>query len=177
MVWPASANSRHASTRSRLGSRTSARYCQHLLLAAGKICAAASPPLSQPRKHFVDALKRPAVRGREPGKHEVFLDIQAAEDAAVLVHQLHARARDCVALLAGNLCAVEHDRTLARLYHAHQGLQGRALSGAVAAEQRHHFVAFDAQSEVEEDVGIPVIAVEPVDLEQAHSSTPCTPPR
>ena len=116
---------------------------------------------------------------REPGQDQVLLDVQAAEDAAVLVHELHARARDGVALLAGDLGAVEHDRACARRHHAHQALQGRALARAVAAEQRHHLVPLDAQRDVEEDVGVPVVAVEPVDLEQAHSAAnmPCTPPR
>ena len=36
----------------------------------------------------------------------------------------------------------------------------------------------DAQRDVEQDVRIAVVAVQAVDLEQAHAaSTPCTPPR
>src|SRR6516225_8216776 len=56
-----------------------ARYRQHLLLTARKIGTAACPPLFEPREHLVDALKRPAVLGREPGQHQVLLDVQAAE--------------------------------------------------------------------------------------------------
>ena len=65
------------------------------------------------------------------------------------------------------------------VHHAHQAFQGRALSRAVAAEQRHHLVPLDAQRDVEEDVAVPVIGIETRDLEQAHSAanTPCTPPR
>ena len=113
------------------------------------------------------------------GQDEVLLDVQAAEDAPILVHQLHAGARDGVALLACDLGTVEHDRAVARRDDAHQALQGRALARAVAAEQRHHLVALDAQRDVEQDVTVPVVGVEPVDLEQAHSAanTPCTPPR
>ena len=55
-------------------------------------------------------------------------------------HQLHAGLRDGVALLSGDLDAVEHDRAGARRDDAHQALQGGALAGAVAAEQRHDFV-------------------------------------
>ena len=123
----------------------------------------------------VDALERPAVRRRQPGEDDVLLDVEAAEDAAVLVHELHAGLRDGVALPAGDLGAVEHDGAGARRDHAHQALQGRALAGAVAAKQRHHLVALDAERDVEEDVGIPVIGVQPVDLEQAHAAS--TPPR
>jgi len=92
---------------------------------------------------------------------------------------MHARARDGVALGAGNFRAVEYDRALTRRHHAHETLQRRALSRAVAAEQRHHFVALDVQCDVEEDVAVPVISIETSDLEQRHSAanTPCTPPR
>ena len=96
----------------------------------------------------------------EAGKHEVFLDVETAEDAALLVHQLHARPRDGVALLPGNLGAVEHNRAVARCHHAHQTFQRGALPGAVAAEQRHDFVPLDAQRDVEEDVAVPVIGVQ-----------------
>ena len=118
------------------------------------------------------------LRRGQPGEDQVLLDVEAAEDAALLVHELHARLRDGVALSPGDLDAVEHHRAGARRHHAHQALQRRALAGAVAAEQRHHLVALHAQRDVEEDVGIPVVAVQAVDLEQAHAaSTPCTPPR
>ena len=88
-------------------------------------------------------------------------------------------ARAMVWLLrAGDLDAVEHHRAGARRHHAHQALQRRALAGAVAAEQRHHLVALDAQRDVEQDVGVAVVAVQAVDLEQAHAAiSPCTPPR
>ena len=46
---------------------------------------------------------------RQPGEDEIFLDVEAAEDAAILVHELHAGLRDRMALLAGDLGAVEHD--------------------------------------------------------------------
>ena len=46
----------------------------------------------------------------KPGQDEVFLDIEAAENAAILVHELHAGLRDGVAFLAGDLGAVEQDR-------------------------------------------------------------------
>src|SRR5262249_20061687 len=153
-----------------------ARYRQHLLLAARKIGTAASPPLLQPREHLVDALKRPAVLGREPGQHEVFLDVQTADDPPILVYQLHAPPRDGVALYARNLCAVEYNRAIARRHHAHETFQGRALARAVAAKQRHHLVALDAQRNIKEDVAVPVIGIESRDLEQAHSAanTPCT---
>jgi len=123
----------------------------------------------------VDALERPASRCRQSGEDEVFLDVQAAENAPLFVHELHAGLGDRVALLPGDFGAVEQNGAGARLNDAHQALQGRGLAGAVAAKQRHHFVTLDGQRDVEEDVGIPIIGIESVDLKQAHAA--CTPPR
>ena len=136
-------------------------------------------PRLQPREHLVNALERPAVVGREPGQHDVLLDVQGAEDAAILVHELHAAARDRMALEAGDLLAVEDDRAVARSDHAHERILSRALAGAVAAEQRHHHVALDAKRDVEEDMAVAIIGVQAGDFEEAHSAanTPCTPPR
>src|SRR5262249_3100198 len=102
-------------------------------------------------------------------------DVEAAEDAAVLRHQLHAGLRDRVARAPGDLDAVEFDRTRARRGDAPEALGRRALAGAVAAEPRHHPVRPDAHRDVEEDVRIPVVAVESGDLEQTHAAR--TPPR
>ena len=122
--------------------------------------------------------ERPALRRGEAGDDQVLLDIEAAENPPVLVHQLHAGPRDGVALAPGKIDAVEPHRAGARRHHAHQALQRRALARAVAAEQRHDLVARDAQRDVEQDVGIPVIGIQSLDLEQVHGSiTPWTPPR
>ena len=112
------------------------------------------------------------LRRGEPGEDDVLLDVEAAEDAPLLVHELHAGLRDGVARLPGELDAVELDRAGARRDHAHQALQRRALAGAVAAEQRDDLVLLDAQRDVEEDVRVAVIAVQAVDFEQAHAATP-----
>src|SRR5262249_9812659 len=123
--------------------------------------------------------ERPAIARREAGKDDVLFDVEAAEDTALLVHQLHACSRNGVTLLAGNLGAVKQDRAIAWRHHAHQTLQCRALPGAVAAEQSHDFVPLDVEGDVKEDVAIPVIGVQTLYLDQAHSAanTPCTPPR
>ena len=80
-----------------------------------------------------------------------------------------------VALLAGDLGAVEYDGAGLRRDHAHQAFKRRALAGAVAAEQSDHLVLRDVERHVEQDVGIAVIGVEIFDLEQAHGAA--TPPR
>jgi len=47
--------------------------------------AAARAPLREAREHRPDALERPALRRRQAGQDEVLLDVEAAEDAAILV--------------------------------------------------------------------------------------------
>src|SRR5262249_41962896 len=66
--WDESAHDRGRHPRERLSEEDElgiaeerARARQHLLLAAGKIGAAASPPLLEAREYVVDALQRPAV--------------------------------------------------------------------------------------------------------------------
>ena len=152
-----------------------ARNRQHLLFAAGEIGAAAAAPFLEPRKHGVDAFKRPPLRRRQAGEDDVFFDVQAAKDAAVFVDQLHAGLGDDVAFLAGDLVAIEDDGPGARRHDAHQALQGRALAGPVAAQQRHDLVLLHAHRDVEQDMGIAVIAVQSADVEETHGA--CTPPR
>src|ERR1041385_6898554 len=65
-----------------------ARDGEHLLLSAGQIRAAAASALLQPREHPIDTLERPLALRRQAGEDEVLLDVQAAEDAAFLVHEL-----------------------------------------------------------------------------------------
>jgi hypothetical protein len=143
---------------------------EHLLFAAGELGAAVVAPLLQPRKHLVDALERPALRCGDPGEDDVLLHRQAAEDPALLVHELHAGLRDSVTLASGDIDAVELHAAAAGRHDAHQALERRALAGAVPPEQRHHLVPLDAHGDVEQDVGVPVIAVQAVDLDQAHAA-------
>ena len=72
--------------------------------------------------------------GGQPGEDDVLLDVEAAEDAPVLVHELHAEARDAVGLLGDQFDAVELDAAGAPRDDAHEALEGRALAGAVPAE-------------------------------------------
>ena len=100
------------------------------------------------------------LRGQS-GKDDVLFDVQAAEDAPLLVHELHAEPRDAVALQPDELDAVELDRCpCAARDDAHQALQRRALARAVPAEKRDRLVLLDAQRDVEEDVALAVVAVE-----------------
>src|SRR5262249_10256911 len=107
---------------------------QHLLLAARKVGAAVVAPFLEPREHFVDPLKWPALRCRQACDDEVFLHIEAAENPPLLMDQLHAGLSDRVALAACQIDAVELYGTRSWRHHAHQAFQGCALASAVAAE-------------------------------------------
>ena len=145
---------------------------EHLLLAAGKVRPAAVATLLEAREHLVDAVERPTVWRSQSGEHEILLDVEAAEDAALLVNELHAGFRDRVARQPDQLRTVEFDRARARPHDPHQALQRRRLARAIAPDQRHDLVALDVHVDVEEDVRIAVIAVERLDFDEAHAASP-----
>ena len=128
--------------------------------------------LLQAGEHGVDAVERPFGLGGEPGEDDVLFDAEAAEDAPVLMHELHAEAGDAVGPLGDQLDAVEPDAARAPRDDAHQALEGRALARAVPADERHRLVFLDPERDVEQDVAVAVIGVESVDFEQAHAASP-----
>ena len=93
----------------------------------------------------------------------------------MLVDLVHTTTRDGVRLERFDCRAVEPDRARVRRHDAHQGFERRRFAGAVAAQKRHHLVALDVERDIEQNVRVAVIAVEHLDLEQAHAA--CTPPR
>ena len=141
IVCPASASARQVASRSRTmigaspsngsSSRIDLRVAhqragdrQHLLLAAREIGAAAAPALLEAREDLPDAVQRPARLCGQPGEHQVFLDIEAAEDAAVLRHQLQAERGDGVRRQAVGRLAVERDPAGARPHRRRSGSSG-----------------------------------------------------
>ena len=173
IVWPASASARQVANRSRTmigaspsnGSSSSTIFGvadqrasdrEHLLLAARKIGAAAAPALAQARENRPDPLQRPPRFCREPGQHQVFLDGEAAEDAAVLRHELQSECGDRMRRQPIDRHTVEHDPTGARANRTHQALQRRALARAVAAEQCDDFALLDPQRDVEQNMAIAI---------------------
>src|SRR6202034_2365916 len=79
---------------------------QHLLLAAGKIGAAAVAALLESGEHPVDALKRPFVLGGQSREDDILFNTKAAENTPILVHELHAKARDAMGLLRDEFTAL-----------------------------------------------------------------------
>ena len=77
---------------------------------------------------------RPHLRRQQ----QIFLDVEAGENAALLRAERDAGARDRDRRAADQFAALEAHRAGALLDDAHDRLQRRGLAGAVAAEQRHH---------------------------------------
>jgi hypothetical protein len=86
------------------------------------------PRLLEPRKYLVNAVERPAPRRGQSSENKVFLDVQAAKNPALFVHELHAHPRNGVTFSSCDIDAVEHHGAGARRQNAHQALQSRALA-------------------------------------------------
>jgi len=137
---------------------------QHLLLAAGKIGAAAGAALLESGEHPVDALKRPFVLGGQSREDDILFNTKAAENTPILVHELHAKARDAMGLLRDEFTALELDAAGPPRDDAHQALQRRALASAVPADKSHRLVFLNPQRDVEEDVAVAVVGVKSFDF-------------
>ena len=66
--------------------------------------------------------------------------------------------------------AFEADRAGARMQHAGEGFERRALAGAVAAKQRHDFALAHRHGDVEQNVGIAVIGIDALDLDHGYGA-------
>src|SRR4051794_1111024 len=66
----------------------------------------------------------------------------------------------------GDRTALEQDAALARMDEAHDGLQGRALADAVAAEEAHHLAPADFERHPVQDMTLAVVGMDVLDLDQ-----------
>src|SRR5439155_17971137 len=69
---------------------------EHLLLAARELGALAAQPLLEVREQLVDLRERHAAAADLRGQQQVFLDVEAGEDAALLRADGDPQARDPV---------------------------------------------------------------------------------
>src|SRR5213594_2649046 len=156
-----------------------ARDGEHLLLAAGELGARAVAPFREVGKQRVDRRHRQPARSHLRREHEVFLDVEAGEDAALLRAERDAEPRDVIGRPADQLLAVEGDRAAPPADDAHHRLQRRRLARAVAAEQRHDLTGVHVEADAVQDVGLAVPRVQVADGEQrpplTHDRSPCRP--
>ena len=98
-----------------------------------------------------------AISGRQ---HQVFLERQAGENAALFGAVADAQVRNPVRRQADRLAAVDHDRAGALAGQAQDRAQRRGAPGAVAPEQRHHFAAVHPEIDAVQDVRLAVAGVQ-----------------
>ena len=110
------------------------------------------------------------ARRRQSGNVEIFRDGQPAENAPLLRHQLQAETGDLVARQRFDGGAVETDRAGTRMQHAGERFQCGAFAGAVAAEQRHHFALAHPHRDIEQNVRVAVIGIDPIRLDHVCRS-------
>lgn len=67
-----------------------ARHGQHLLLATGELRAGAGAAFVKIGKQLVDFIERHAAGGDDGRQHQILLDTQCREDAALLRHETEA---------------------------------------------------------------------------------------
>ena len=129
-------------------------------------------------KQFEDALERKPARPDHRRQQQIFLDIEAGEDAALLRAERDAGARDLIRRAIDQFLALEAHRAGAPPDHAHDRLQRRGLAGAVAAEQRHHLAFVHVEARAVQDVRLAVPGLQVLDREQGrarvkHAPLPC----
>ena len=89
---------------------------------------------------------------RQAGENEVLLDIEAAEDAPVFLHQLHAGLRDGVALPAGKIDAVERTLPARGVTTPIRLFRVVLLPAPLRPSSATTSLRLDAQPDVEQDV-------------------------
>ena len=163
--------------------------CEHLLFAARQFRSLALAPLGQIREQRVDLFDGKAAVAHFRRQHEIFLDIQARENASFLRTPRNAQPGDPVRRQARSLLLFEDDRALAPRHDAHDRLQRRRLAGAVASEQRGHFARRHVERDAVQDVRLTIPRLQVAHGEQralrrhaallrqcaSHVRRPCTP--
>ena len=96
---------------------------------------------------------------------EVFLDRVLGEYLAILGHVADARARDDVRRAPRDILARDLDHAALRRRDAGDRLHGRALAGAVAAEQRQRPALVQLEADAEQDLALAVEDIETVDAD------------
>ncbi len=127
---------------------------QHLLLAAGELIAHVALALGKLRKEIEHARKRPArAVARSSSRDQVFGDGERRKDLPSLRHQAEPRLRDPVGRQSDERAALEHDAAAKHRQQAHDGVDRRGLTHAVAPQQRHHLAGIDPKADVEQHLG------------------------
>ncbi len=144
-----------------------ARDRQHLLLTAGNAHSRPSAYLLEIRKHLVDFRHAHAALAQWRRQHQIFLDAQICEDAALLgAIAEQSYVGDTVGRHVDDLAAAHGDRTASPIDQSEHGAQRRRAAGAVAPQQRHHLALVQIEVDAVEHMRLAVEGVEIANRQQ-----------
>ncbi len=148
---------------------------EHLLFAAGQPRTHALAHLFQVREHAVNLVKAHAVLADARRQHEIFLDIEARENAALFRAIADAaERRDAVIGDVDELAAADHrHRAGAARYHAHDGAQRRGAAGTITAEKGDQLALCNLDIDAVEHMGLAIPGIEPAGFQKrrGHHAT------
>ena len=102
---------------------------------------------------------------------QVLFDAEPAEDLAPLRHIADALANALVRRVAGDVAAVEPDRSGLHRDDTHQALEQRRLADAVASEDHRHLALRGFEADLAQDVRAAVVLIQSFNAE--HFSLSC----
>src|SRR5207247_8580013 len=108
---------------------------EHLLLDSGELRALAREALLQVREQAKDLIDGQPARAHHGRKQEVFVDVEAREDAALLGAERDSEPGNTIGGQRDDLRPLEADRALPASDHAHDGLEMSGLAEADVATQ------------------------------------------
>src|SRR2546426_4975287 len=144
---------------------------EHLLLAAGELVAAVPEALAQPREELEHPIEAPAgaVAGALADL-EMLADTERREDAPALRDQPHAPAGDLVRSETRDVLAAQEDAPSPRRREADDGADESRLAHPVATEDGHDLPLAQAQGQTLQDIALPVVRVDVLDLKHHRRS-------
>src|SRR5262249_7086952 len=143
---------------------------RQLLLRATREHASGTLSISvEDREQLPQAFDHPVPTGASAAREaepEVFVDGQVRIDPPALRHERDPRPRDTLGRAALDRTAREPNIACPRRNEAHDGVEGRALSGAVRPDQADDLAPPDTEAEAAESRHAVVSDFEPIELEQ-----------
>jgi hypothetical protein len=127
--------------------------------------------MGEEREHLVHAGPVPPP-GPSPVRPdvEVLLHAQAAEDPSPFGHERDPGGDALVGGHPAQRAPVVADVSRADLHRAGDRPHERRLAGPIGADRRHRAPLGDLHRHLEQGAEVPVVGVEPVDLEEHHST-------
>src|SRR5215471_2735260 len=146
---------------------------KHLLLTAREDAGRSVAAIAQGGKQLIGVLHAPARRiaVRLDAELEILLGRERAEDVAIFRHISDAKLGDLERSQAADRLAFECDRALPP-HVAHDGLQCRRASDAVASENGYDLTVAHREVHTLEDVALAVVGVQIANFEHHAATVP-----